>query len=141
MLRDLFVFQLKIFLDGLKDIALAPASLVAGILGLFSKEGHPGRYLSSVMRAGKGYEKWIDLYSALDKEKQLGSDEDTDGLDGYVERLERALVARSQEGGMTTQARAAIENALAVLAEDGDDNAVQGGEKKPPKPDKRPQEQ
>ena len=29
-IRDLLVFQLKIFLDGMKDIVLAPLGLVAG---------------------------------------------------------------------------------------------------------------
>ena len=106
------MFQLKIFLDGLKDIVLAPLGLVAGAIGLLGGSTRPGRYLYWVMRLGKRYEDWIGLYGALDRKAKKRS---TKGLDGYIERMERALVAQSQQGGLTTQARAALEKALDVL--------------------------
>lgn len=131
-IRDLLVFQLKIFLDGLKDIVLAPLGLVAGIAGLLGKRGHPGRYLYKVMRWGKRYEDWIALYGALEHRKRLG-DGDADGLDGYVQRLERAVAAQSRQGSMTARARAAVEKALDALDESADPKAKQVSEKGSPK--------
>jgi len=135
-IRDLLVFQLKIFLDGLKDVVLAPVGLVAGIVGLLGSRGHPGRYLYKVMRWGKRYEDWIALYGALEHRKRLGEGE-ADGLDGYVQRLERAIAAQTREGGMTTRARAAIEKALDALGETDDPKATQDLEKsrRPTAPD------
>ena len=43
MLRDLGVLQVKLIVDGLRDIILVPASLVAAIVSLAStKNGRPG---------------------------------------------------------------------------------------------------
>lgn len=117
MIRDLSIFQLKIFLDGLKDLILAPLSLVAGIAGLFGRSGHPGRYLLNVMRLGKRYEQWINLYGAADRESQPQEDKSAEGLDAYLKRFERAIVEQASRGGLTSQARATIEKALDALSD------------------------
>ena len=38
LIRDVAVLQLKLIVDGLRDLVLVPASLVAGIISLVSGE-------------------------------------------------------------------------------------------------------
>lgn len=120
MIRDLLGFQLKLVLDGLKDIALGPLALAAGIAGLFARSGHPGRYLYRVLRLGRRYEGWIDLYGAADDSADMprARDAERESIDGYMERLAAALSAQSRRGGLTGRAREAVDRALDAL-EDG----------------------
>lgn len=65
LLRDLIVFEVKLFLDGLKDIVLAPGALAAAVLGLILRK-HRNLPLHFVMRLGNRFEKWLRLYEPLD---------------------------------------------------------------------------
>lgn len=59
--RDVVHFQLKLFLDGLRDVLLFPASIILGIAGIvFSR--HPGEPFYRLLRAGKASEQWLDLF-------------------------------------------------------------------------------
>jgi hypothetical protein len=65
LMRDLFVFQAKLFVDGLRDLLLVPASLLAGIWSLVSGDkGRPGPQFYQLIRVGKQSELWIDLFKA-----------------------------------------------------------------------------
>jgi len=62
LLRDLLTFQVKLWIEGFKDVILVPLSLVAALFDvLFDR-----RTLYGVMRRGDQFERWIDLYGALD---------------------------------------------------------------------------
>ena len=51
LLRDIAVFQAKLIVDGLRDLMLVPASLIAGIMSLASgSDGKPGTH--QVQRVG-----------------------------------------------------------------------------------------
>ncbi len=116
MLRDLAGFQLKLVLDGLKDIVLGPLSLIVGAFGLLTKRGHPGRYLYRLMRWGRRYEDWIDLYGAAapdaDVPRLRGDGDERERLDTYLSRIERALVAESERGGLTGKTKLALDRVL-----------------------------
>ncbi|KIG16177.1 hypothetical protein DB30_04895 [Enhygromyxa salina] len=64
-LRDLVVFQVKLLLEGFKDIVLGPLSLGAALLDFIAAKQAPDRYLDTVMRLGRRYEDALDLYGAL----------------------------------------------------------------------------
>lgn len=67
ILRDLAIFQLKLLLDGAKDIVLAPLSLMAAALDLFFPGERPGHRFYAVMRVGERFDRWLSLFSAADK--------------------------------------------------------------------------
>jgi hypothetical protein len=75
LLRDLIVFEVKLFLDGLKDLVLAPGAVVAAILGLLMRKRR-NLPLHTLMRLGARFERWLRLYEPLDS--------DPDGADGKV---------------------------------------------------------
>ncbi|MHB1170346.1 MAG: hypothetical protein ACYC28_13790 [Longimicrobiales bacterium] len=83
LLRDLAIFQLKLFLDGLKDVVLAPISIVAAGIDLVLPGERQGHRFYAVMRMGERYDRWLSLFSAANRAE--GSD---DGLFG-PERADR----------------------------------------------------
>jgi hypothetical protein len=65
LFRDQIVFEVKLFLDGLKDLVLAPGALAAAILGILLRKRR-NLPLHFVMRLGHRFEKWLRLYEPLD---------------------------------------------------------------------------
>src|SRR5450432_4344502 len=87
-LRDVLVFQLKMFLDNLRDFALMPATLVAALIDLVVKGEREGALFYKVLRWGAHSEEVIDVYSAI--EHHEASDFKIDGdytVDGVIARL------------------------------------------------------
>jgi hypothetical protein len=64
VLKDLFVFQFKLLLEGFKDIVLGPLSLGAATLDFIQANEAPTRHLDAVMRLGQRFEEALDLYAA-----------------------------------------------------------------------------
>lgn len=64
LIRDLLIFQLKLWMDGLKDIVLAPLSLFAAAADLLLGPGRRGPRLYRVLRLGERYDLWLNLFGA-----------------------------------------------------------------------------
>ncbi len=75
ILRDLAIFQLKLFMDGFVDVALAPISIGAAIVEIFFAGERRGRLFYSIMRFGERADLWLNLYGASRRA-------DADGLFG-----------------------------------------------------------
>lgn len=65
--RELVVFQVKLWVEGFKDIALVPLSLGAAVIDLIFGSPRGRGALYSVMRLGDRFERWVHLYGALEK--------------------------------------------------------------------------
>ena len=114
LIRDVAVFQLRLGLDGLRDFALIPISLIAGIVDLVLG----GTRFYSVLTAGRRTEEWIHLFAELDR--VAPSDASSDGaergsVDAMIERVERVLVEQYERGGVTASAKSAIDRGLDAL--------------------------
>ena len=59
---SVFVFQLKLFADGLRDVLLVPVSIIAAVLGLLFGGSQPSRLFDEVLRFGRRTEHWINLF-------------------------------------------------------------------------------
>jgi hypothetical protein len=105
ILRDLLIFQVKLVMDGAKDLVLAPLSAGAVVLDLFFPGSNPGHRFYAVMRLGEGYDRWLCLFSAAEKAGALD-----DGLFGasragsasYLGRLEEIVLGREEVAGGAT---------------------------------------
>ena len=73
--RDLLLFQLKLFLDGLIDVTLAPLSIAAAIVEMAFGGRQRGRLFYSILRLGERADLWLNLYGASRRA-------DADGLFG-----------------------------------------------------------
>ena len=69
LVRDTVVLQLKLIVDGLRDLALMPLCLFAAIFGLIKHSERPGRYMYRLLSYGKLSERWIGLFDDAAKDK------------------------------------------------------------------------
>lgn len=119
LIRDIAVFQGKLIVDGLRDLVLVPASLIAGIMSLASgSDGQPGTQFYRLLGVGKNSERWINLFGALrNAPPDLEHPEpfpDVD-LDDIVGKIEDFVVDEQKRGGMTAQAKERFEKVLRRL--------------------------
>lgn len=116
LIRDVGVFQVKLIVDGLRDLLLVPAALVAGIASLLSsKNDQPGPQFYQLLQWGKQSEQWIDLFNSVKNapEQAPVPPQFTDqGMDDIVERFEAFVVAEYKSGGLTAQAREQLDRLL-----------------------------
>lgn len=67
LIRDIVVLQVKLIVDGLRDLVLVPASVIVGMISLVSgKNGKPGTEFYRLLSVGKQSENWINLFAALE---------------------------------------------------------------------------
>ncbi|HEX6308734.1 MAG TPA: hypothetical protein VFZ69_11130 [Longimicrobiales bacterium] len=111
LIRDLVIFQLKLALDGLKDLVLSPVSLGAAALDILSPGARPGHRFYAVMTLGERFDRWLNLFGAAE---QADASEDglfgrsragSNALAGWLEEL--ALGRKEPEEGQATGTRSA----------------------------------
>ncbi len=102
MVRDFFIFQFKLVLDGVKDLVLFNASIIVLIIDLIA-DGRRGRRFYALMRMGERFDLWLNLYGPA-RDAAQGAD---DGLFGaspagaptLLGRLEQAVRGGDEPGG------------------------------------------
>jgi hypothetical protein len=118
LIRDIAVFQVKLLVDGFRDLLLVPVSLVVGLVSLFRGGSRPGNGFYELLLVGRRSEHWINLFGAADRAKgnhpgsDLFPDEDIDGL---VSRVESFVVDEYRKGGVTAQAKDRMDSAIDTL--------------------------
>ncbi len=105
LLRDVFKFQLKLLVDGLRDVLMSPVSLVAALGGLMLESRRPRRYFDRTLEFGRRTEEWINLF---DRYREPADP----GLDELFARLESRIVEQYQRGGLTSSAKRAVDTSL-----------------------------
>lgn len=117
--RDIAVLQAKLIVDGLRDLFLVPASLIAGIVSLMSSsDGRPGDQFYHLLSVGKQSERWINLFGALKNaptDLQAAERFPNADMDDLVGRLETFVVDEHKRGGITAQAKSRFEKALGAI--------------------------
>ena len=77
VLRDLLIFQLKLFVDGVANLVVAQLALVAVLLDVLIPMDRKGQRFYWVMGRAERFDRWLSLYGAADR-----ADLDEDGLFG-----------------------------------------------------------
>lgn len=75
--RDVVIFQVKLFIDGVKDIILSPISIIAAAADVVWPTDRVGKRFYHVMLVGERLDKWVNLYGAAEH-----ADPGEDGLFG-----------------------------------------------------------
>jgi hypothetical protein len=118
-LRDVLVFQLKLFVDNVRDFLLAPVSLGAAVIDLIFKGEREGALFYKVLRWGSHSEQIIDVYSAIERQSpsQDGGFSVKPGytIDGVIARLEGVLARECEKGGTAASVKAAMDRAFDEL--------------------------
>ena len=110
--RDVLVFQLKMFIGNLRDIALIPVSLGAAVIDVISKGEREGSLFYRVLRWGEHSEELLDAYSAIRGEKGDFKINPSYTVDGVIARLEAVLVREYEKGGTAASIKTALDRAI-----------------------------
>jgi hypothetical protein len=114
--RDVAVFQLKMFLDNVRDFFLMPVSLIAALIDLVVRGEHEGALFYRVLRWGAHSEDVIDVYSAIEHHPR-GDFKISAAytVDGVIARLENVVVREVEKGGTAASIKSAMDRAIDQL--------------------------
>lgn len=87
--RDVVVFQVKLVVDGLRDVLLSPLSIFAALIDLLIPGDDGGKRFYSVVRFGRRTERWINLFGAADAIDPEAAPQGVDVLLNDLEALVR----------------------------------------------------
>jgi hypothetical protein len=93
-LRDFMIFQLKLALDGLKDIVVFQVSIVAVVLDFLSGRGEKPRWFYSVVRVSERFDRWLDLHGAM---QRIDAGQTDDGFFGASESGSDSLLGELEQ--------------------------------------------
>ena len=115
-MRDVLVFQLKMFLDNVRDLVLMPVALVAALFDLILRGEREGARFYQVLRWGWHSEKVIDVYSAIEHEAPgTFSISESYTVDGVIARLENVVTREVEKGGTAASIKSAMDRAIDQL--------------------------
>ena len=112
LMRDVLVFQGKLALDALRDLALSPISIAAVLVGFLRDKDRPGRYFYPLMKTGKRSDTVINLFGATDHAGLDSTLPDDPCVDELVARFEKIIVREYESGGITAHAKETIDRAI-----------------------------
>ena len=119
LIRDIAVLQVKLIVDGFRDLILLPASLIAGVISLSkTKDGKPGSEFYTLVNVGRQSERWINLFGAIRNAPPDVKDDKHFGdadIDEIVSRVESFVIDEYKRGGITAQAKERIDKAMTAL--------------------------
>lgn len=127
LIRDVAVLQLKLLVDGFRDLVLLPASLIAGLISLLqSNDGKPGGQFYELLAWGKRSEAWINLFGAIRNapaDIRPPADSNAADIDDIVSKVETFVVDEYRKGGVTAQAKSRLDQALKAMQKKRSDEA------------------
>lgn len=115
-LRDVVVFQLKMFLDNVRDFALMPISLIAAVIDLIYKGEKEGALFYRVLGWGAHSEEVINVYSAIKQQRPADFRINPDyTVDSVIARLEAVVKREYEKGGTAASIKTALDRAMDQL--------------------------
>lgn len=90
LLRDFIAFELKLLVDGFKDVMLAQLALLITVIELLFLRGRRGRLFYGLMTIGARFDRWLGLYEPHSGATPLeDSDESLAARLGHANRILR----------------------------------------------------
>ena len=124
-IRDVAVFQFKLFLNNVHNFVQIPLTLVVALVDLVFKTEPEGARFYKILEYGRTIDDSIDIYSVVaHRERSLNSDYTVDNL---VSKLEGVIVGEYQKGGTAASVKAAVDRAIDEMqakAGEGKDKAA-----------------
>lgn len=101
LLRDTAVFQVKLFVDGFRDLIMSPISIALAALDMLTN----GDRFYRLLALGQRTDRWINLFGNHERA----------GLDDAVDRVERVLTEQYRRGDLPAAARDSVTATLEGL--------------------------
>ncbi len=124
-IRDVAVFQFKLFLNNVHNFVQIPLTLMVALVDVVFKTEPEGARFYRLLEYGRTIDDSIDIYSVVaHRERSLNADYSVDNL---ISKLEGVIVREYQEGGSAASVKAAVDRAIDELqakAGEGKDKAA-----------------
>lgn len=108
--RRLLVFQLKLYIDALRDLIMSPMSVVVFLLDVIQGNKGDKALFESLMQFGRKTERAINLFDQHDTD-----DENFRGVDSLLGQVEELVRKEYADGSVSANARDSIETSLKSL--------------------------
>jgi len=122
LIRDVALFQLKLVMDGARDLMLVPASLLAALVALLKSDPTPGTEFYDLLRLGRRSERWINLFAAADRvhgpQREDAAPKDGD-IDQIADTIETYVVGEFKRSGAAQDATDRIGHEVRRLLRNG----------------------
>jgi hypothetical protein len=118
LIRDILVLQVKLLVDGFRDLVLVPISLIIGFVSLLKAGNATGSEFYELLRVGRRSERWINLFGAAERVYGPPVVDDrfpAESIDEMVSRVESFVVDEYRQGGVTRQAKDQLDRAIDSL--------------------------
>jgi len=106
VLHDVIKFQVKLFIDGLRDLLISPVSIFAALIDLLVPGDDGGKRFYAVVRFGRRTEHWINLFGAAER---MDTDAPEKGVDVLLTELEALMQDPEKRDEAKARAHAIIE--------------------------------
>jgi hypothetical protein len=93
-LRDFMIFQLKLALDGFKDVVVFGLSIGAVVLDFIAGQGERPRLFYSVVQASERFDAWLNLHGVA---LRLAESDTDDGFFGVSEAGADSLIGQIEQ--------------------------------------------
>lgn len=109
-LRDVAVFQFKLFLNNMHNFFQVPLVLVIALIDVIFKTDPEGARFYKTLEYGRMIDDSIDIYSVIaHREKAMNHDYTVDNV---ISRVEGAIVREYQKGGTAASMKSAVDKVI-----------------------------
>mgnify|MGYP000733450935 FL=1 len=123
LIRDLFVFQVKLAMDAIRDLLLSPVSIICGLIDIIRGHSLSQSYFHKLMDLGHQTDLWLNLFGNQNKDTenlniQRNQKTKVDArVDQIFSQVESLLKEQHSKGGLTTSAKTTIDRYLNKIVE------------------------
>ncbi len=109
-IRDVGVFQLKLFLNNIHNFVQIPIALVVAVVDVVFRSDPEGARFYKFLEIGRRIDDSIDIYSVIShRESSLKKDFTVDAI---ISRLEAVIVKEYEKGGTAASVKSAVDRAI-----------------------------
>ena len=105
LLINLSIFQLKLLMDGIRDILLVPIALGCGLFGIVFGGDHPDRWFNQLLELGRRSDRFINLFNQHDGKNTDSQPTSDEMLAPYREKL----VSQAQNSPLAARANQLVD--------------------------------
>jgi len=130
LIRDMFVFQVKLAMDAVRDLLLSPVSIICGLVDIFKGNSLSNSYFHRLMTLGQQSDGWLNLFGKHSYDSSKGDENLSDmdntpakvdaNVDQLFSQVESLLKEQHGKGGLTASAKTTIDRYLNKIVEKKD---------------------
>jgi ribosome-associated translation inhibitor RaiA len=109
-IRDVGVFQLKLFLNNMHNFVQIPLTLAVAAYDLLFPKGQTGERFYQILELGRAIDDSIDIYSVIGHREASLNEAFT--VDVVLSKLESVIVREYEKGGTAATVKTAVDRAI-----------------------------